>query len=61
MPIVGLGVTLQLMKSYKEDLLLVYEDDRADFPTNQVMLKTEFGQTNPLTVKFSTKVRPKTL
>ena len=53
--------TPKLMKSYKEDLLLVHEDDRADFPTKQVMLKTEYGQTNPLTVKFSTKVRPKTL
>ncbi len=53
--------TENLMKRYKEDLLLVHEDDKADFPTKQVILKTEFGQTNPLSVKFTKKVSPKTL
>ena len=50
-----------LNKRYDEDILLVCEDDRADFPTEKVILKSEFGQTNPLTVKFTDKVRPKTL
>jgi formate dehydrogenase major subunit len=53
--------TANLMKKYKEDILLVHEDDKADFTSAKVILKTEFGQTNPLTVKFSNKVRPKTL
>ena len=46
---------------YDEDILLVFEGDRADFPTEKVILKSEFGQTNPLTVSFTEKVQPKTL
>ncbi|MDF1877040.1 molybdopterin-dependent oxidoreductase [Sulfurimonas sp. SAG-AH-194-L11] len=53
--------TEKLAKRYTEDLLLVHNDDAADFPTEKVILKTEFGQTNPLRVKFTDKVRPKTL
>ena len=49
------------MKRYEEDILLVHEDDAADFPTEKVMLKTEYGETNPIRVKFTDKVRPKTL
>ena len=51
----------KLNKRYDEDILLVYEGDRADFPTEKVILKSEFGQTNPLTVSFTEKVQPKTL
>ncbi|WP_345979646.1 molybdopterin-dependent oxidoreductase [Sulfurimonas sp. HSL3-2] len=50
-----------LNKRYDEDILLVYEGDRADFPTEKVILKSEFGETNPLTVRFTEKVQPKTL
>jgi len=53
--------TEKLAKRYTEDLLLVHTDDAADFTTEKVILKTEFGQTNPLRVKFTDKVRPKTL
>jgi len=53
--------TESLMKRYEEDILLVHEDDAADFPTEKVMLKTEYGETNPIRVKFTDKVRPKTL
>ena len=53
--------TEKLMKRYTEDILLVHEDDAADFTSEKVILKTEFGQTNPLRVKFTNKVRPKTL
>ncbi|NOR56013.1 MAG: molybdopterin-dependent oxidoreductase, partial [Sulfurovum sp.] len=53
--------TEKLMKKHTEDILLVHEDDAADFPTEKVILKTEYGQTNPLKVKFTTKVSPKTL
>ena len=51
----------KLMKKHTEDTLLVHKDDTADFTTAQVILKTEYGETNPLTVKFTDKVRPKTL
>lgn len=50
-----------LNKRYSEDELLVYEGDADDFTSEQVILKSEFGQTNPLTIKFTDKVQPKTL
>jgi len=53
--------TEKLMKKHTQDILLVHEDDVADFPSEKVILKTKYGQTNPLTVKFTDKVRPKTL
>ena len=53
--------TANLMKKYKEDLLLVHPDDKLDFLSQKVILKTQYGQTNPLSVKFTDKVRPKTL
>ncbi len=51
----------KLNDRYDEDILLVYEGDRADFTSERVILKTENGQTNPLTVKLTDKVQPKTL
>ena len=51
----------KLNSKYDEDILLVYEEDSADFTSEKVILKTEFGQTNPLTIKFTNKVQPKTL
>ncbi|MBA1432986.1 MAG: molybdopterin-dependent oxidoreductase [Epsilonproteobacteria bacterium] len=51
----------KLNDRYSEDILLVCEEDAADFTSQQVILKSEFGQTNPLTVKITDKVRPKTL
>ena len=51
----------KLNKRYDETTLLVHEDDVADFTSEKVILKTEFGQSAPLTVKFTDKVKPKTL
>ncbi len=51
----------KLNKRYPEDILLVNEDDAADFPTPTVILKTENGESMPLTVKFTDRVMPKTL
>ncbi len=51
----------KLNKRYDEDILLVFEGDRADFPTATVILKSENGETTPLTVEFTEKVQPKTL
>lgn len=50
-----------LNKRYDEDILLVHEDDASDFTSEKVILKTEYGQTTPLTIKITNKVRPKTL
>ena len=51
----------KLNKHYDEDILLVNEDDAKDFTSSKVILKTEFGETTPLTLKFTDKVEPKTL
>ena len=50
-----------LNKRYNEDILLVNEDDAHDFTSERVILKTEFGETTPLTIKLTDKVQPKTL
>lgn len=51
----------RLNKRYDETVLLVHEDDAADFTSEKVILKTAFGQSEPLTVKLTDKVQPKTL
>ena len=51
----------KLNKRYPEDILLVNENDSADFPTPTVILKTEFGESMPLSVKYTDRVMPKTL
>ncbi|MEA1920696.1 MAG: molybdopterin-dependent oxidoreductase, partial [Campylobacterota bacterium] len=51
----------KLNKRYDEDVLLVCEEDAADFSSEFVVLKTEFGQTEPLRIKLTDKVQPKTL
>ena len=51
----------RLNKRYDETVLLVHEDDAADFSSEKVILKTAFGQSEPLTVKLTDKVQPKTL
>ncbi len=44
-----------------EDILLVCEEDAADFTSEKVILRSEFGETNPLRVKITNKMPPKTL
>jgi formate dehydrogenase major subunit len=51
----------KLNNRYDEDILLVCEEDAAAFTSEKVILKSAFGQTNPLTVKITDKVEPKTL
>ena len=53
--------THSLNKRYSEDILLVNENDASDFESKKVILKTEFGQTAPLSIKFTDKVQEKTL
>ena len=51
----------KLNSAYDEDVLLVCEDDASDFTSERVIVKTEYGQSTPLKVKFTNKVQPKTL
>jgi len=51
----------KLHKRYSEDILLVSESDAHLFTTKRVVLKTKNGQTTPLSVKISDKIKPKTL
>jgi len=51
----------KLNNRYSEDILLVCEEDATDFTSEKVILKSEWGKTNPLTVKITDKVQPKTL
>ena len=53
--------TASLVDRYDEDILLVNEDDKDDFKSQRVILKTKHGETKPLKVKFTAKVEPKTL
>lgn len=53
--------TLSLVDRYDEDILLVCEEDMADFTSERVILKTAHGETKPLKIRFSDKVAPKTL
>jgi len=50
-----------LVSRYSEDVLLVCEDDADEFKSDKVILKTKYGQTSPLTIKFTDKIQPKTL
>lgn len=50
-----------LNKRYDEDILLVSEADAERFPTERAVLRTEYGETAPLTVKVTDKVLPGTL
>ena len=51
----------KLNKRYAEDILLVCRHDKDAFSTDRVILKTAFGETSPLTVRFTDKLKPKTL
>jgi len=51
----------KLNKRYDETILLVNENDAADFSSEKVILKTQYGQSAPLVVKLTDKVQPKTL
>lgn len=53
--------TLSLVDRYDEDILLVCEEDMADFTSERVILKTANGETKPLKIRFTDKVAPKTL
>ncbi|MCD6258098.1 MAG: molybdopterin-dependent oxidoreductase [Helicobacteraceae bacterium] len=53
--------TESLMNRYDEDILLVCQEDAADFTSERVILRSEFGETTPLTIKITDKVQPKTL
>lgn len=51
----------RLQESYSEDILLAPEYAQKIFKSDKVILKTIYGQTEPLNVKYTDKVREKTL
>ncbi|MBA1437711.1 MAG: molybdopterin-dependent oxidoreductase [Epsilonproteobacteria bacterium] len=51
----------RLSERYDEDILLVSEADAHEFTSEKVILKSEYGQTTPLTVKITDKIKSKTL
>ncbi len=51
----------KLNDRYPEDILLVSEADAAAFGSEKVILKSEYGESTPLTIKVTEKVQPKTL
>jgi formate dehydrogenase major subunit len=52
--------TAKLLNNHSEDTLLASIEDEGKFG-NQVVLKTEYGETSVLSVKYTNKVKPKTL
>ncbi len=56
------GCSQKLNHRYEEDLLLASETDRARLPDSEyVVLRTPYGQSAPLRIKFSEKIAPDTL
>ncbi len=53
--------TPKLQEKHNEDILLVSIEDKDKITTKKVILKTQYGQTSPLTVKFTKKIKPQTL
>ena len=53
--------TKRLEEKHSEDTILASIEDRYLFKSDQVILKTKYGQTNPLKVKFVKTIKTKTL
>ena len=52
----------KLNNRYDEDILLVSEEDADRFPsTEYVILRSQYGESAPLRVKFTEKIKPNTL
>jgi len=52
----------KLNSRYDEDILLVSEEDAERFPeTEYVILRSKYGESAPLRVKFTEKIKPNTL
>ena len=50
----------KLLTKYDEDTILASIEDKGKIG-NRVILKSQYGQTSPLNVKFTDKIKPKTL
>jgi len=52
----------KLNNRYDEDILLVSEEDADRFPSSEyVILRSQYGESAPLRVKFTEKIKPNTL
>lgn len=53
--------TPKLKEKHSEDIILASIEDKDKIKTKQVILKTQYGETNPLTVKFVKTIKTQTL
>ncbi len=53
--------TPRLKEKHSEDTILASIEDKHLFTTKQVVLKTQYGQTNPLKIKFVKTIKTQTL
>jgi len=51
----------KLISKHSEDILQISIEDKEKFTTSQVILKSAYGETNPLTVKFVKTLKKQTL
>jgi len=51
----------KLYSKHTEDILLVSVEDKDKIQSKRVILKTQYGQTTPLKVEYSKKIKPKTM
>ncbi len=51
----------KLFTKHDEDILFVSIDDKDKIQSKRVILKTQYGQTTPLRVEYSKKIKPKTM
>ncbi len=51
----------KLYTKHDEDLLFVSIEDRDKITSKRVILKTQYGETTPLRVEYSNKIKPQTL
>ena len=51
----------KLLEKHSEDILLASIEDKDKFSSEKVILKTQYGETNPLTVKFVKTIKTQTL
>ncbi len=53
--------TPKLLEKHGEDIVLASIEDKDKIKSEKIILKTQYGQTNPLTVKFVKTIKPQTL
>jgi len=55
------GLSETLMSKYDEDILQISYEDKDKFSSSKVILKSQYGETNPLKIKFVKTLKARTL